>query len=99
MSSCARGLSQVLCASLFLCSEAGSPLACVARQLPHTFLSSCCVRVFLPADVFLLVCCWLLLLSSCSPNPSGVPMVPISWQEMQCPQTKVIERRKVAKVT
>eukprot|EP00878_Enallax_costatus_P006370 GHUV01006680.1.p1 GENE.GHUV01006680.1~~GHUV01006680.1.p1 ORF type:complete len:188 (+),score=30.42 GHUV01006680.1:418-981(+) len=29
---------------------------------------------------------------------AGVPMVPISWQEMQCPQTKAIERRKVAKV-
>lgn len=27
----------------------------------------------------------------------GVPMVPISWQEMQCPQTKAIEKRKVAK--
>lgn len=29
----------------------------------------------------------------------GVPMVPISWQEMQCPSTKAIEKRKVAKVT
>jgi exosome complex RNA-binding protein Csl4 len=26
-------------------------------------------------------------------------MVPISWQEMQCPLTKVIEQRKVAKVS
>lgn len=28
---------------------------------------------------------------------AGVPMVPISWQEMQCPQTKAVEKRKVAK--
>ncbi|CAD7701667.1 unnamed protein product [Ostreobium quekettii] len=31
-------------------------------------------------------------------SPAGVPMVPISWQDMQCPQTHVRERRKVAKV-
>jgi len=24
-------------------------------------------------------------------------MVPVSWQEMQCPQTKAVEKRKVAK--
>ncbi|WIA32779.1 hypothetical protein OEZ86_005963 [Tetradesmus obliquus] len=29
---------------------------------------------------------------------AGVAMVPVSWQEMQCPQTKAVERRKVAKV-
>ncbi|KAF6253190.1 WD40-repeat-containing domain protein [Scenedesmus sp. NREL 46B-D3] len=29
---------------------------------------------------------------------AGVAMVPISWQEMQCPQTQALERRKVAKV-
>lgn len=29
---------------------------------------------------------------------SGEPMVPISWQEMQCPKTRVVESRKVAKV-
>ncbi|KAF8067161.1 EXOSC1 [Scenedesmus sp. PABB004] len=29
---------------------------------------------------------------------AGAAMVPISWQEMQCPQTKLVERRKVAKV-
>lgn len=29
---------------------------------------------------------------------AGVAMVAVSWQEMQCPQTKVLERRKVAKV-
>ncbi|BDA41466.1 Exosome complex component CSL4 [Coccomyxa sp. Obi] len=29
---------------------------------------------------------------------SGVPMIPLSWQEMQCPETKVVEKRKVAKV-
>ncbi|DBB12766.1 hypothetical protein WJX82_000709 [Trebouxia sp. C0006] len=28
---------------------------------------------------------------------AGVPMVPVNWQEMQCPQTKAIEKRKVAK--
>jgi exosome complex component CSL4 len=28
---------------------------------------------------------------------SGATMVPISWQEMQCPQTKTIELRKCAK--
>jgi exosome complex RNA-binding protein Csl4 len=27
-----------------------------------------------------------------------VAMVPVSWQEMQCPQTKAIEHRKVAKL-
>lgn len=32
------------------------------------------------------------------PTRAGVPMVPISWQEMQCPQTKAVENRKVAKV-
>ncbi|KAI7837467.1 hypothetical protein COHA_008725 [Chlorella ohadii] len=26
---------------------------------------------------------------------AGVPMVPISWQEMQCPQTKAVENRKL----
>ncbi len=30
---------------------------------------------------------------------AGAPMVPISWQEMECPQTKAVERRKVAKVS
>ena len=29
---------------------------------------------------------------------SGVPMVPVGWQEMQCPRTYVKEFRKVAKV-
>ena len=29
---------------------------------------------------------------------AGVPMVPISWEEMQCPQTAAVEKRKVAKV-
>ena len=29
---------------------------------------------------------------------AGEPMIPISWQEMQCPKTKVVEMRKVAKV-
>ncbi|KAG1250415.1 hypothetical protein G6F68_012816 [Rhizopus microsporus] len=28
---------------------------------------------------------------------AGVPMIPISWQEMQCPKTKTIELRKCAK--
>jgi exosome complex component CSL4 len=40
-----------------------------------------------------------------SPSPSSIdgnrgnetPMVPINWQEMQCPRTNTIERRKVAK--
>lgn len=32
-------------------------------------------------------------------NFVGQPMVPISWQEMQCPETKALEKRKVAKVT
>ncbi|CAK0748820.1 hypothetical protein CVIRNUC_001862 [Coccomyxa viridis] len=31
-------------------------------------------------------------------STSGFPMLPLSWQEMQCPQTKVVEKRKVAKV-
>lgn len=30
-------------------------------------------------------------------GPAGVPMLPISWQEMQCPKTKTREFRKVAK--
>ncbi|EFN58333.1 hypothetical protein CHLNCDRAFT_30168 [Chlorella variabilis] len=29
---------------------------------------------------------------------AGVPMVPISWQEMQCPHTRAVENRKVAKL-
>ncbi|GAB4815329.1 hypothetical protein N2152v2_002375 [Parachlorella kessleri] len=32
-------------------------------------------------------------------NELGAPMVPISWQEMQCPKTKAVEKRKVAKVS
>ena len=28
---------------------------------------------------------------------AGEPMVPVSWQEMQCPRTKAVEKRKVAK--
>ena len=28
----------------------------------------------------------------------GELMVPISWQEMQCPKTRVVEARKVAKI-
>lgn len=31
-------------------------------------------------------------------SPAGVPMVPISWTEMQCPETFIKEPRKVAKV-
>ncbi|XP_044730018.1 exosome complex component CSL4 [Chrysoperla carnea] len=31
-------------------------------------------------------------------SSNGVPMVPISWTEMQCPETLVKEFRKVAKV-
>jgi exosome complex component CSL4 len=30
-------------------------------------------------------------------GPAGEPMVPISWQEMQCPKTGVRQPRKVAK--
>lgn len=29
---------------------------------------------------------------------AGVPMVPVGWQEMQCPKTYIKEMRKVAKV-
>lgn len=29
---------------------------------------------------------------------AGVPMVPVSWTEMQCPQTLVKEPRKIAKI-
>ena len=29
---------------------------------------------------------------------AGVPMVPVSWQEMRCPKTRAVERRKVAKL-
>eukprot|EP00032_Breviata_anathema_P001730 JZ553803.1.p1 GENE.JZ553803.1~~JZ553803.1.p1 ORF type:complete len:187 (+),score=22.48 JZ553803.1:41-601(+) len=29
-------------------------------------------------------------------GPLGVPMVPISWEEMQCPVSKAVEKRKVA---
>lgn len=31
-------------------------------------------------------------------SQAGVPMVPISWTEMQCPETFIKEPRKVAKV-
>lgn len=30
---------------------------------------------------------------------AGATMIPISWQEMQCPKTKTIELRKCAKPT
>mmetsp|Transcript_19270 Transcript_19270/g.28704 ORF Transcript_19270/g.28704 Transcript_19270/m.28704 type:complete len:197 (+) Transcript_19270:58-648(+) len=30
---------------------------------------------------------------------SSVPMIPVSWQSMQCPKTKMLESRKVAKTT
>ena len=29
---------------------------------------------------------------------AGVPMVPVSWDRMVCPKTRVVEKRKVAKV-
>lgn len=29
---------------------------------------------------------------------AGVPLIPISWTEMQCPKTYVKEPRKVAKI-
>jgi exosome complex component CSL4 len=29
---------------------------------------------------------------------AGEPLLPLSWQEMQCPRTKSIEKRKVARV-
>ena len=32
-------------------------------------------------------------------SEAGVSMIPISWREMQCPRTKAIEYRKVAKPT
>lgn len=31
-------------------------------------------------------------------GPQGIPMVPVSWTEMQCPQTLAKEFRKVAKI-
>lgn len=31
-------------------------------------------------------------------GPNGVPMVPVSWTEMQCPDTLIKEPRKVAKI-
>lgn len=37
--------------------------------------------------------------NTCVSRRAGVPMVPISWVEMQCPETKAVEKRKVAKVT
>ena len=30
-------------------------------------------------------------------GPAGVPLVPLSWQEMQCPVTRGVEARKVAR--
>ena len=30
-------------------------------------------------------------------STSGFPMVPISWQQMECPVSKTVEFRKVAK--
>eukprot|EP00243_Klebsormidium_subtile_P004205 TRINITY_DN18004_c0_g1_i1.p1 TRINITY_DN18004_c0_g1~~TRINITY_DN18004_c0_g1_i1.p1 ORF type:complete len:194 (-),score=37.31 TRINITY_DN18004_c0_g1_i1:172-753(-) len=30
-------------------------------------------------------------------SPAGVRMLPVSWEKMQCPKTKVVELRKVAK--
>ena len=32
-------------------------------------------------------------------SEEGTPMVPVGWQEMQCPKTYVKELRKVAKVS
>ena len=29
---------------------------------------------------------------------AGAPMVPLSWEEMQCPQSGELEKRKVARV-
>jgi len=29
---------------------------------------------------------------------AGATMVPISWDSMQCPKTKMVEQRKVAKI-
>lgn len=34
----------------------------------------------------------------CAESAAGATMVPISWTEMQCPQTGQVEQRKVAKV-
>lgn len=34
----------------------------------------------------------------CAPR-AGAPMVPVSWQEMQCPTTQALENRKVAKLS
>lgn len=39
-----------------------------------------------------------MLTPSLSLMAAGVPMVPLSWQEMQCPTTKAVENRKVAKL-
>ncbi|GAB0094483.1 Csl4 [Sergentomyia squamirostris] len=38
------------------------------------------------------------VIAICKSDPSGVPMVPISWEEMQCPETLIKEFRKVARV-
>lgn len=31
-------------------------------------------------------------------GPYGIPMIPVSWTEMQCPETLIKEPRKVAKI-
>jgi hypothetical protein len=41
---------------------------------------------------------WGLRLAHAPAAVAGAPMVPISWQEMQCPKTSAVENRKVAKV-
>lgn len=34
-----------------------------------------------------------------APPLAGAPMVPVSWQEMECPKTRAVEKRKVAKLS
>lgn len=33
-----------------------------------------------------------------SMSPAGVPMVPVSWTEVQCPNTLIKQPRKVARI-
>ncbi|XP_005181293.1 exosome complex component CSL4 [Musca domestica] len=63
----------------------------LARVLPQTELS--CYQLSTAENELGVV-----IAISSESGPNGPPMVPISWTEMQCPNTLVKEPRKVAKI-
>lgn len=86
-------LARVVSFPLFVCvlSAAVAQFNIFSFQLPHTELH--CYQLSTAENELGVV-----VAMAAESGLYGVPMIPVSWTEMQCPQSLVKESRKVAKI-